>query len=74
MIRSRAETDAAVREHIQAASRYAASYADRHRRDEEHAVGDLVLLSTKHLPLQSPATRKLAPKWIGPLEVLGMVG
>ena len=74
MIRSRATTDAAVREHIEAASRYASSYADQHRRHAEHAVGDLVLLSTKHLPLVSQASRKLAPKWIGPLEVLGRVG
>ena len=74
LIRSRAETDAAVREHIATASKYAATYADKHRRQEEHAVGDQVLLSTKHLPLLSPASRKLAPKWIGPLEVLGRVG
>ena len=63
-----------MREHIAAASKYAANYADKHRRHEEHAVGDLVLLSTRHLPLVSPASRKLAPKWIGPLVVLGRVG
>jgi hypothetical protein len=74
MIRSRTEADAAVRANIEAASRYAAGYADKHRRDVAYAVGDLVLLSTKHLPLQSPASRKLAPKWLGPLEVLGRVG
>jgi hypothetical protein len=74
MIRARADVDAAIKANIEAASRYSASYADQHRRDVTFAVGDLVLLSTKHLPLASPATRKLAPKWLGPLEVLGKVG
>jgi hypothetical protein len=74
MIRSRAEVEAAVRLNIEAASKYAAGYADKHRRDVEFTVGDQVLLNTKHLPLSSPAIRKLAPKWLGPLEVLGRVG
>ncbi len=33
-----------------------------------------MLLSTTHLPLPPPLSRKLAPKWIGPLPVLAKVG
>ena len=51
MIRARADVDAAIKANIEAASRYSASYADQHRRDVVFEVGDLVLLSTKHLPL-----------------------
>ena len=51
MIRSRNDADAAIRVNIEAASRYSAGYADKHRRDVQFAVGDQVLLSTKHLPL-----------------------
>jgi hypothetical protein len=51
MIRQRNEVDAAVRSNIEAASRYNATYADQHRRDVVFAVGDQVLLNTKHLPL-----------------------
>ena len=36
--------------------------------------GDLVLLSTVHLPLPAPLSRKLAAKWLGPLPVLDRVG
>ena len=32
--------------------------------------GDLVWLSTKNLPLVAGLSRKLAPKWIGPLSIL----
>ena len=51
MIRARADVDAAIKANIEAASRYSSSYADQHRRDVVFEVGDLVLLSTKHLPL-----------------------
>lgn len=74
LIRARAATDAAVREHLAAANRYATTYANKHRRRVEFAVDDLVLLSTTNLPLPTTLTRKLAPKWIGPLRVLARVG
>jgi hypothetical protein len=33
------------------------------------------MLSTLHLPLKSPASsRKLAPKWLGPLRVIEKIG
>jgi hypothetical protein len=74
LVHLRATTDASVRAHIEAANRYASEYTNAKRRDVEFAVGDQVLLSTLHLPLPSPATRKLAPKWLGPLPVLARVG
>jgi hypothetical protein len=51
LIRVRTGVDAVVKSNIEAASKYSAQYADKHRRDVEFKVGDLVLLSTKHLPL-----------------------
>ena len=51
LIRDRTGVDAVVKNNIEAASKYSAQYADRHRREVEFEVGDLVLLSTKHLPL-----------------------
>lgn len=37
-------------------------------------VGDLVLLNTANLPLPGGLSRKLAPKWLGPVKVLERVG
>ncbi len=45
---------------------------NRHREDIHFAAGDLVLLSSRHLPLES--TRKLQPRWLGPFKVLKAVG
>jgi len=44
--------------------------ADKHRRPADFAVGDHVLLASSHLPLPPDLTRKLAPKFVGPFEVL----
>ena len=74
MIRLRRETDEAVRKHLQHAADYAARYTSSKRRHLEFSVGDLVLLSTAHLPLPAPLSRKLAAKWLGPLPVVGRVG
>ena len=49
-------------------------HADAHRRDVNYKVGDMVLLSTKHITLKSPGTRKLLPRWIGPFSVLKRIG
>jgi hypothetical protein len=49
--------------------------ADKRHIDQEFKVGDKVLLSTKYLNLKhSEKSRKLLPKWIGPFEVVQLVG
>jgi hypothetical protein len=49
--------------------------ADKRRIDQEFKVRDKVLLSTKYLNLRhSEKSRKLLPKWIGPFEVVQVVG
>jgi hypothetical protein len=49
--------------------------ADKRRVDQVYKVGDKVLLSTRYLNLKhSETSRKLLPKWIGPLEVVQVVG
>jgi hypothetical protein len=49
--------------------------ADKRRIDQKFKVGDKVLLSTKYLNLKhSKKSRKLLPKWIGPFEVVQVVG
>jgi hypothetical protein len=48
--------------------------ADKRRVDRVYKVGDKVLLSTKYLNLKHrEPSRKLLPKWIGPLEVVQVV-
>ena len=36
--------------------------------------GDDVLLSTQHITLKHPGTRKLLPRWIGPFTILDRIG
>jgi hypothetical protein len=49
--------------------------ADKNRVEKTLKVGDKVLLSTKYLYLKySEKSRKLLPKWIGPFEVVQVVG
>jgi hypothetical protein len=49
--------------------------ADKNRVEKTLKVGDKVLLSTKYLNLKhSKKSRKLLPKWIGPFEVVQVVG
>jgi hypothetical protein len=51
------------------------AFADRRRVDKVYQVGEKVLLSTKYLNLKhSETSRKLLPKWIGPFEVVQVVG
>ena len=47
--------------------------ADRARRDLDFGVGDLVLLSTKHLELKG-VKGKLKPRFVGPFTVQKLVG
>jgi hypothetical protein len=49
--------------------------ADKNRVEKTLKVGDKVLLSTKYLNLKhSEKSCKLPPKWIGPFEVVQVVG
>ncbi len=66
--------DSKVKQLIERANRYAADYANRRRRHLEFTPGSQVLLSTSHLPLPPPLTRKLAARWLGPLTVLARIG
>jgi hypothetical protein len=51
------------------------AFADKNRVEKTLKVGDKVLLSTKYLNLKhSKKYRKLLPKWIGPFEVVQVVG
>ena len=47
-------------------------YADTHRRPEEFAVGDSVLLSSLHLNF--PGSRKFKQRFVGPFTVQRRVG
>jgi len=44
--------------------------ANRKRRDHDIVVGDRVWLHTGNLKLPVKASRKLAPKYVGPFVVL----
>jgi len=58
---------------IEAQGRMAAQ-ADRHRREESFAVGDLVLLSTAHLKINDPQyNAKLAHLFCGPFPIKSVV-
>jgi hypothetical protein len=51
------------------------AFADQRRVEKVYKVGGKVLLSTKYLNLKhSESSRKLLPKWIGPFEVVQIVG
>ncbi|KAJ9512232.1 hypothetical protein QJQ45_012790 [Haematococcus lacustris] len=51
-----------------------AAYANKARRDVEYKVGQKVLLSTKNLKLEPGKARKLIPRYVGPFEILLLVG
>lgn len=74
LVRTRAEVDNSVRQHIERSNRYAVTHTNRSRREVVFAVDDLGLLSTVHLPLPPPLIRKLTMKWLGPLPVIERVG
>lgn len=46
--------------------------ANRRRRAVDFEVGQMVYLSTRHLPLRG-ATRKLSALWAGPYRILARV-
>ena len=61
---------------LEAAQQRHRHYADQHRRDVQFKVHQKVMLSTKNLNLagKSPGSKKLLPLWIGPFEVVELVG
>jgi len=58
---------------LEAAQQRQKAYADRKRRLVTFAVGDKVLLNTKHLSLKMPGASKLYPKFVGPFLVVQKV-
>jgi hypothetical protein len=64
-----------ARKWLIAAQQRQKALADKRHIDQEFKVGDMVLLSTKYLNLKhSEKSRKLPLKWIGPFEVVQVVG
>ena len=54
---------------MEAARQRMAAQVDPHRQELSFQVGDLVSLKTKHLMVSTLPSRKLFPKWIGPMRV-----
>ena len=48
--------------------------ANKHRRPDYFAVGDLVWLKSNNLQLPSTSARKLAPRWVGPFPIVERIG
>jgi hypothetical protein len=48
--------------------------ADERRSNLSFSVGDRVLLSTRNAGLKTVSSKKLLPRWIGPLKITGKVG
>ncbi|KAJ9509206.1 hypothetical protein QJQ45_001464 [Haematococcus lacustris] len=63
-----------ARKCMAAAQSRQAACANKARRDVEYKVGQNVLLSTKNLKLRPGKARKLIPRYVGPFEILLLVG
>ena len=65
-----------IKDHLKTAQSRQKSYADRRRRPLEFEVGDLVFLKVKahHGFVRFGCRGKLAPRYIGPFEILKRVG
>ena len=77
LVRETTEKVAVIRERLRVAQSRQKSYADRRRRPLEFEVGSHVFLRVspkKGLVRFSRGGGKLAPRYIGPFEVLGRVG
>ena len=70
------ERIAEAKRHLQAAQAKQKAYADQKRREVSYAIGDQVLLSTKHINLKAavPGSKKLMPRWIGPFKFIALPG
>jgi hypothetical protein len=74
LVAARHSVDNHVKTFIQKANDYATKYTNSKRRPLTLQPGSLVMLNTQHLPLPPGLSKKLAPKWLGPLPVLSSVG
>ena len=64
-----------ARKSLIAAQQRQKAFVDQKRTERSFSVGDKVLLSTKYLRLKhSETNRKLLPKYVGPFEVVQVVG
>ena len=54
---------------MEAARQRMAAQADQHRQELTFQVGALVSLKTKHLMVNTLPSKKLFPKWVGPMRV-----
>jgi hypothetical protein len=59
---------------LQSAQNRQKQFADARRRERSFAVGEKVLLSTKHIRLRTPGTQKLMPLFVGPFTIVKRVG
>ena len=50
-----------------------ARYADKHHQDIQLNGGNLVYISTEHFPLAHYLSHKLAPHWVGPIPISGII-
>lgn len=76
-LRSRDEMLAQLRHHLERAQQRMSAAANRHRRDVEFAVDELVYLKFRphrQSTLFSAENRKLAPRFFGPFRVVARIG
>jgi hypothetical protein len=60
-----------LQEHLAKANKQMAKYYNQNHVPKQFKQGQLIKLSTKNLKLEHP---KLAPRWIGPFQVLERIG
>src|SRR6185295_6831912 len=63
-------------EKLQEAQKSQKKYADKGRRDEVFKIGDLVMLSTKNIQVDTQKnrpSRKLQPRYIGPFQIIQVI-
>ena len=74
LVRAKHEVHAQVRAQLQKYTAQMTKSANKHRRDVQFSVGDLVHVSTAHLKLPAGLTRKLTPLFVGPFVVTERIG
>jgi len=73
-LQSITDTLAKARHHLNTAQQKMQDQANKHRRSDEFAVGDKVLLSTQNFRQLAGDSRKLWPRFIGPFEISERIG
>ena len=58
-----------ARQNMEAARQRQKHYADQHRIPVAYEPGDEVMLNTQHLTVTSVPSKKLFPRWLGPMTV-----